>query len=72
MWLHFDDVSGARDPNQKVKTINLGPLGFWYQLKTTDMPSFTIQGLGQLYFELRDTFKATVVGQGVSQQFLPD
>jgi hypothetical protein len=51
--------------------INLAPLGFWYQLKTADLPTFAIQGFGQLTFALRDTFKIAVLGQGVSQQFMP-
>lgn len=71
-WLHFEEASTTRNLNEKVKVINLGPVGFWNQLKSTDMPTFAIQGFGQLTFELRATFKSTVLGQGVAQQFLPN
>ena len=58
--------------DQKVNTINLGPLGFWAGVQSAPDENFTINGFGSLYLELRDTLKSTVLGQGVVQQYLPD
>ncbi len=52
--------------------MNIGPLGFWYQIEGVGMPTFALQGFGGLFVELNQTFKLQAIGQGVSSQFLPN
>ena len=57
--------------NEKVHILNAAPLGFWHQLDTLNMSTFTIQGLGPLIVELNNTLKTQAIGQGVASQYLP-
>lgn len=70
-WLHFEERD-SRSLDEKVSTLNLGPLGFWAGVQIAPDENFTLNGFGPLYVELRDTLKNTVLGQGVSEQYLPD
>ena len=70
-WLHFEEKD-TRDMEEKVKVLNLGPLGFWAGVQVAPDENFTLNGFGPLYVELRDTLKNTVLGQGVSQQYVGD
>jgi len=48
-WLYFDLLNETRNVNEKSNVINVGPLGFWMQLDTTNITSFTLQGFGGLF-----------------------
>jgi hypothetical protein len=65
-------MNGTQDIDMKVDVLNIGPLGFWYQLDLVGMPTFALQGFGGLFVELNQTFKTQAIGQGVNSQFLPN
>ena len=69
-WLYFTQFEGTKDFDEKFHVVNVGPLGFWYQLDLVGMPTFALQGFGGLFVQLNETFKTQAIGQGVSSQFL--
>ena len=69
-WLYFDQYETSRDVNETSTLINLAPLGFWSQLDSVPIYTFTLQGFGGLFLELNETIKQQALGQGISQQFL--
>lgn len=71
-WLYFDLLKNSRDVNEKLRVINVGPLGFWMQLDTTALSTFALQGLGGLFVEMNATIKAQAIAQGISSTFLPE
>ena len=61
----------SRDVNYTVTFLNFAPLGFWAQLDTVPIYTFTLQGFGGLFVELNQTILTQAIAQGISQQFLP-
>lgn len=62
----------SRSPDEKVSIINFVPMGLWYTIKNTDVPTFCQQGLALMSFNLRDSLKEIIISQAVSKEFLPD
>ena len=69
-WLYFTGLEGSKDLQQKVRVLNLAPLGFWSQLENIALPSLAIQGFGGLFVEMNNTIKLQAIGQGVAGQYL--
>lgn len=71
-WLYFHYYNESRDLSQKVKVLNLGGLGYWNQLKASRETVILLQGLSLLFSNMEASLVNTVLGQGVSTQYLPD
>lgn len=69
-WLHFGDNEDSRNLNEKVKIMNIGPIGFWYTLKNSRDTLILLEGLSLLFSNIEASIINQVVGQGVSSQYL--
>lgn len=47
--MYFTDLNESKSLDDKVHVMNIGPLGFWYQLNLVGMPTFALQGFGGLF-----------------------
>ena len=69
-WLHFELFNTSRSVNESNTLINLAPLGFWNQLSSVPIYTFTLQGFGGLFIELNETLIQQTLGQAISMEFL--
>ena len=56
--------------NETNTVINLAPLGFWMQLDSVPIYTFTLQGFGGLFLEMNKTILTQAFAQGISAEFL--
>jgi hypothetical protein len=71
-WLHFSIHNDSRSFEQRCKILNAASLGFWYTLKNSRDQLIFIEGFALLYTSIMDSIVETVLGQGVSSQYLVD
>lgn len=71
-WLRFGLSEDSRDLEEKFKILNLPALGYWYTLKNSRDQLLFIEGFSLLFRSIEDSIINTVVGQGISSQYLKD
>ncbi len=71
-WLHFEVHGDSRSLEQKQKILNIPSLGYWFMLKNSRDPLIFIEGFSLLFTSIEDSIVDTVIGQGISSQYLPD
>ena len=69
-WLHFGHNEDSRSLDEKVKIMNIGPIGFWYTLKQSRDTLILLEGLSLLFSNIEASIIYQVLGQGVSSQYL--
>ncbi len=69
-YTHFHYMEESRNLEEKVKILNIGKLGYWYQLKLAEPPQLLQQGLATIFSTLEDSIVNTVYAQGMFAQFL--
>lgn len=71
-WLHFDYHPDSRDLEESVSVLNVPSLGYWFTLKNSRDPIVFIEGFSLLFTNIEQSLIDTVLGQGISAQYLPD
>jgi hypothetical protein len=71
-WLRFAEWNESRDLDEKVSFLNMGSLGYWARLKSATSTLLLQQGLALLFTNMESSIIPTLIGQGISQQFLPN
>lgn len=71
-WIRFAEWFESRNLDEKVSILNMGSLGYWSTLKQARPALLLQQGLALLFTNMEESILPTVLGQGISQQFLPN
>jgi hypothetical protein len=71
-WLYFHNIQDSRDLEEKVKTLNVPYMGYWFTLKKSRDAVILLEALSVLFTNIEGSILETVRAQGVRSQYFTD